>query len=269
MHNVVNKVLFITAIVLIALFAYKTIKTPSAISTTVSINSEEQRSLAETNQVERTEKIVQEYLLNNPEIIIQAIESFQQRKMQEVELQTSQYIMDNKAIIEDSIMSPVLGNPDGDVVIVAFYDYNCSYCKKGDNFIEQLIKSDNAVKIILKVFPILDESSNYAASVALAVYKISPNQFKNIHNGLMNLRTITKDSVTKLLLAENISPEIIATEINKEEIKNLISSNKQLGKNLKIQGVPVYIINGRLISGMIDLAQLQKIIATTRNQNKK
>lgn len=267
MHNVVGKVLLIIAVVLLALFAYKTMKTPSA-STTVSINTLDQQVLDRKEEVEKTEKIIKEYLLNNPEIIIQAIEGLQQRKMQEMEIKTSEYIKDNKSEIEDSLTSPVLGNPNGDVVIAAFYDYNCSYCKKGHNFINQLIKLDTGVKVVLKPFPILGDASNYAATIALAVYKTTPNKFQDIHDGLMVLKSITKESVEKLLLVNDLNHEVIAEEINKDEIKNLIDKNVKLAKGLKIQGVPAYIINGKLIAGMVDLDQLQTIVADIRSQNK-
>lgn len=188
--------------------------------------------------------------------------------MQEMEIKTGGYIKDNKSKVEDSLTSPVLGNPNGDVVIATFYDYNCSYCRKGHNFINQLIKLDTGVKVVLKPFPILGDASNYAATIALAVYKTTPSKFQDIHNGLMDLKSITKESVEKLLLVNDLNPEVIAEEINKDEIKNLIDKNVKLAKGLKIQGVPDYIINGKLIAGMVDLDQLQTIVADIRSQNK-
>lgn len=263
MNNVVGKLSLIIVIILIALFAYRSIKSPSVVSATVAINSEEQK---EKIDIEKTEKIVKEYLLNNPEIIIQAVEGLQQRKMQEIEAKADQYVKDNKAAIEDSLTSPVLGNPNGNIVIVTFYDYNCGYCKKGDHFVEQLIKLDNGVKVILKPFPILGDNSNYAASIALAVFKLAPEQFPNIHSGLIAMKSITTESVERLLIANNLNPENIVNEINKTEILDLINKNIQLAGNLKIQGVPAYIINGKLIPGMFDLEQLKKMVADIRNK---
>jgi protein-disulfide isomerase len=268
MHSVISKILLIIVVVLIALFAYKTMNTPNAVSATVSINAADQPLLDQKEQVRKTEQIVKEYLLNNPEVIIQAIEGLQRRKMQEMEIKTGEYIRDNKSDIENSLTSPVLGNPNGDTIIVAFYDYNCSYCKKGSNFINQLIKSDMDVKVILRLYPLLGDASNYAATIALAVYKTTPDKFQDIHNGLMELKPITKESVEKLLIANDLNLEIIAEEINKGEIKDLLDKNVKLAKGLRIQGVPAYIINGKLMAGMMDLEQLQKIIADVRSKNK-
>ncbi|WP_425360087.1 DsbA family protein [Candidatus Tisiphia endosymbiont of Ceraclea dissimilis] len=268
MHNVISKILLIIVVVLIALFAYKTMKTPNAVSATVSINAADQYSLDKKENIEKTEKIVKEYLLNNPEVIIQSIEGLQRRKMQEMEIKTGEYIRDNKSEIENSPTSPVLGNPNGDIIIAAFYDYNCGYCKKGSYFINQLIKSDTSVKVVLQLYPLLGEASNYAAAIALAVYKTTPDKFQDIHNGLMELKPITKESVEKLLLANDLNIEVITEEINKGEIQKLLEKNVKLAKGLKIQGVPAYIINGKLIAGMMDMEQLQRIIADIKSQNK-
>ncbi|MCC8398365.1 MAG: DsbA family protein [Rickettsia endosymbiont of Labidopullus appendiculatus] len=268
MHSVISKILLIIVVVLIALFAYKTMKTPNAVSATVSINTVEQPLLEKKEAVEKIEQVVKEYLLNNPEVIIQSIEGLQRRKMQEMEIKTGEYIRDNKSDIENSPTSPVLGNPNGDMIIVAFYDYNCGYCKKGSNFINQLIKSDTDVKVVLRLYPLLGDASNYAATIALAVYKTTPDKFQDIHNGLMELKPITKESVEKLLLANDLNLEVIAEEINKGEINNLLDKNIKLAKGLKIQGVPAYVINGKLIAGMMDLEQLQRIITDIRSQNK-
>ncbi|WP_425363903.1 DsbA family protein [Candidatus Tisiphia endosymbiont of Hybos culiciformis] len=268
MHNVISKILLIIVVVLIALFAYKTMKTPNAVSATVSINTADQQLLEKKEAVEKIEQIVKEYLLKNPEVIIQSIEALQRRKMQEMEIKTGEYIRDNKSEIENSLTSPVLGDPNGDIIIAAFYDYNCGYCKKGSHFINQLIKSDKNVKVVLQLYPLLGDASNYAATIALAVYKTTPDKFQDIHNGLMELKPITKESVEKLLLENDLNLEIITKEINKGEIENLLDKNIKLAKGLRIQGVPAYIINGKLVAGMMDMEQLQKIIADIRSQNK-
>ncbi|XVN42788.1 MAG: DsbA family protein [Candidatus Rickettsia vulgarisii] len=264
MNNVVSKVLLIIIIFLVALFAYKTVKTPSAVSDKVVINSEISKSENQQDEVAKTEKIVKEYLLKNPEVIIQAIEILQHRKRDEMEAKASEYIKNNQAEVSNSSASPIVGNPEGNITIVAFYDYNCSYCKKGDSYIEQLIQSDKNVKVVLKPFPILGDSSFYVSSIALAVYKLEPSKFSNIHNGLMAMSNITKESVEKLLLDNDLDPVVIEEEAGKENIREALTKNGQLARNLKIQGVPAYIINGKLVPGMMDFEQLKNIISNYR-----
>jgi protein-disulfide isomerase len=264
MHNVVRKVLLIIVAVLIALFAYKIIKTPNLTSPTVSVDNKNQKASDAQSEVEKVELIIKEFLLNNPEVIIQAIEGLQQRKMQEMESKISQVVHENKNEIESANNAPVIGNPNGDIIIAAFYDYNCGYCKKGDAFVEQLIKLDNKVKLVLKPFPIMGDSSKFASLVALAVYQSAPDKFQSIHHGLMEMRPVTKEAVEKLLSDNMLDSKLIEKVMQSEAIQKSLDKNIKLAKELKMQGVPAYIINGKLIPGMIDLDQLKAIVTEIR-----
>lgn len=268
MNNVVSKVLLIIIIFLVALFAYKTIKTPNAVSDKVAINSETNKIENRQDEVAKTEKIVREYLLKNPEIIIQAIEILQHRKKDEMELKANEYIKNNQSEINNSSVSPIIGNPEGNLIIVAFYDYNCGYCKKGSSYVDQLIQSDKDIKVILRPLPIIGDSAFYMSSIALAVYKLAPSKFSDVHLGLMAMSNITKESVEKLLLDNDLDPVLIEEEASKENIKEILNKNRQLARNLNIQGVPAYIVNGKLIPGMMDLDQLKNIISNIRSEER-
>ncbi|KAJ6644883.1 Cytochrome c like [Pseudolycoriella hygida] len=252
---------------LATLFAYKTIKTPTVVSAPISLDTTNEAPSDPSVDVKKTEKIIQDYLLNNPEVIVRAMEILQQRKKQELEATTNQYIKENLQEINNSTTSPVLGNNSGNIVIVSFYDYKCSYCKKGDKYLSQLINLDPTIKVVLKPFPILGDASYYTASIVLAVYNIDPLKFKTIHDELVEMQHITNEAVDKLLTDNGLDPVLVAEEANKEEIRNILAKNAELARNLKIQGVPAYVINGKLMPGMINLEQLQKIITDIRNQN--
>lgn len=277
MNNVVSKVLLIIVILLIGLFAYKTIRNPNTASAKISLEAANAKPVLQLNDVQKVEKIdtakiekiIQNYLLNNPEIIIQAMEILQQRKKEEMEQKTRQYIKEHQSEVVNITDSPVLGNNNADVIITAFYDYNCSYCKKGDKFINQLIKLDNGVKVILKPFPILGDSSYYVASVALAVHRIAPLKFKVIHDGLIAMQDITSDAVEKLLRENELDPSLIIAEAGTETVKNILEKNTNLARGIKLQGVPAYIINGKLMPGMMNLEQLQQVIGDLKVTNAK
>lgn len=270
MHNVVSKILLIFVVILVGLFAYKTVRTDKPVTATVAIDdvNKEQPDSNKQTDVSEIQDIVKDYLLNNPEIIIQSIEKLQQRRSEELQAKSIEYIKNNKNVIESSDSSPILGNSDADIVLVVFYDYNCKYCKKGNEVIEQLMNVDQNVKVILKAFPILGESSSYASKVALSVWKISPKKFKPFHDSLMNMQTITNEAVDKWLTENGLDAKAIDEEANKDYIKDMIEKNNQVAMNLRIQGVPAYIINGKLIAGMISLEQLQQVIADIRTETK-
>ncbi|WP_342269980.1 DsbA family protein [Rickettsia endosymbiont of Orchestes rusci] len=266
MQNIIGKILFVVIITIAALFIYKTIKVSSAKPVSVIIT--ESKSVDKICEEERVKEIIKEYLINSPEIIIQSIEGLQKRKIQEKENKVNDYIKSNQIDIENIKSFPTLGNEDGDITIVAFFDYNCSYCKKGDLFINQLLQNDTNIKLLLRPLPILGNASQYLAQVALAVYKVNPSKFKVIHDGLMTIQDITKKSVEGLLSENNLNVSEIEEVADGKEIKALIEKNMEIAKNLKINGVPVYIINGRLIPGLIDLVQLQTMVKDIRDNKK-
>ena len=264
-QKLVNKILFGVLVILIAILAYKVINPVSNnISSPVVTTMEE--ATAPEDEKEKVQDIVKEYLMNNPEVIIESIEQLQKRKMQEMEATVKNYIEQKKPEIENSTTFPVLGNAEGDIIIVSFYDYNCSYCKKGDSYINQALEANNDVKVILRPFPILGENSMYAAKIALAVHKLAPAKFKIIHQGLMHMKPITAEAVEELISSNEIDWISLQTEIHKPEIQSLIDKNFEMAGNLRIQGVPAYIINGKLFPGLVDFTQLQSSIAEIRSK---
>lgn len=265
MQKIINRILLIIIIVLISLLAYKYTQPSNSISVPVEVTAQEEPELE--NFQEKVEMIIKEYLVNNPEVIIDAIEQLQKRKVQEMESKVNSYMQKEKSEIENSSNSPVIGNENGDVTIISFYDYNCSYCKKGNDYINKLLESDNKIKVVMRPFPILGEHSIYLAKIALAVYRLEPSKFKVIHEGLMNLSQHTKAAVKELLITEGLDINKVMEEAENQDIKKEIDKNFSLAGNLRIQGAPAYIINGKLMPGLLSLSSLQQIVSESRDQH--
>ena len=264
MRRIINRFLLIIVISLVSLLVYKTLRPVHSVSSAIVSTSAPAQENVNENLQDKIEPIIKEYLANNPEVIIDAVEQFQKKKMQEMDLKIKDYIHKEKPEIEDSNHFPTVGNDQGDITIVSFYDYNCSYCKKSDIYLNQLLSFDPKVKVILRPFPILGESSMYAAKIALAVNNLEPTKFKSIHEGLMTMKSISKDSVIELLHSNNIDSTKILEDAEKIEIKNMINKNFDLASNLKIRGAPANIINGQLLSGLLDFDGLKNIISNIR-----
>ncbi|XVN40563.1 MAG: DsbA family protein [Rickettsia endosymbiont of Argas persicus] len=260
MQHIISKILVIFLVIIGALFIFKTITSTKTVSVEVKQSDEAKKS-----EEERVKEIIKNYLLNTPEVIIESIENFQKRKVQESEAKVGGYIKDNKIDIENSQNFPTIGNNESDITIVAFFDYSCSYCKKGDRSLNELLQNDPKVKILLRPLPILGDASEYLAKIALAVYKINPDKFKAIHGELMKIRSVSKESVEDLLNKNNLNATEIEETADSSEIKDLINQNMKIARNLKIQGVPAYVINSRLIPGSLDFPQLLNIIKEIRD----
>lgn len=266
-QKIFNSFLIIIFITLVALFAYKQSNTPPqaraslqdspAIATNSGTNS---NSLSK----QEIEKIVEEYILNNPGKIIQSLEGMQKKKLQESAKITSDYLSKNRDKIENIDYPPFFGNKNGDVKIVVFYDYNCSYCRKGNQYTNDIVKSDPNVKVILRPIPILGGTSMYAAKVALAVQKISQEKFPAIHNELMTMKSIDERSVKALMSKHKIDYSIVENEVNSHSLKQLITKNFELAKGLGISGAPSYIINGNFVPGLIPVERFKAMILQAR-----
>ena len=268
MQKIINRILLLIIVILLGLLIYKALKPTPSVSTPLEPSTTVKQEPQEFPQ-EKIELTIKEYLMNNPEVIVDAVEQLQKRKMQEMDLKVSGYINEQKSEIKDGTSSPVIGNSNGDITIVTFYDYNCSYCEKGDKNINELLEQDSNIKVILRPFPILGEASVYAAKVALAVNALDPSKFNAVHAGLMRMSPINREAVGSLLASESIDLEKLTAEMDRPEIKNAITKNFELARNLRIQGAPAYIINSKLMPGLLDVSTFKEVIAQVRAEKEK
>ena len=264
-----NFALALIFIILVILFAYKMTKTPEVVSASVHDSStelavEKKAVVATVASKDDMQQVIKDYIMNNPEVIMQSLEGLHNKKLAESTQKTSDYLQENKAEIEEAESPPVLGNPKGDIVIVAFYDYNCSFCKKANEYENEIISLDQGVKIILRPIPILGGTSGYAAKIALAVQKVSGNNFLKVHNELMQMKEISEENVKAMLAKYSIDYTLVENEVNSYSVKQILAKNFDLAKELGIKGTPSYIINGNFAPGLIPTDKFKSIIVQLR-----
>lgn len=257
MLNLVNKILLIIVFILTSLLLYKIL----VLSNNKSTQSNKAFDIKEKEQVQ---SIIKEYIMHNPQVLLESIEQFQLNKLAESEKKINKYISEKRQDLEN-INSPYLGNIKGDITIISFYDYNCDHCKKGQEYLYQVLSSNERIKVVLKPLPILGDSSIYAAKIVFVIYKIAPEKLLCIHSKLMQLNSIEKDEIKTLLSENGLDVEYINAEIEKEYVQTFIDNNFEIAENLMIKGVPYYIVNGHVLpNGNFDY--LQQLIASTREK---
>jgi protein-disulfide isomerase len=284
-NKIFNLVLALIFLTLVLLFAYKQLKTPEILNVPIldsvaSNNSNDKVSYNQNNKpaennISNDKKqeilskddvnhLIEDYIMQKPEVIVASLEALHKTRMEESVKKANEYLKQNEELIEHEGSPPVLGNPDGDIQIVVFYDYNCSFCKKANENESKLIASDPGIKLILRPIPILGEGSFYATKVALALHKISGNNFDKIHNDLIQLKEINKSAVEKLLTKYDIDYNIVENEVNSYAAKQIINTNFEFAKKLGANGTPSYVINGNFVPGLISLDKLKSIITHIR-----
>ena len=174
------------------------------------------------------------------------------------------------ALLHDAA-APIVGNPDADVTIVAFFDYNCPYCRKSEANLAALLADDPKVRVIYKDFPILAKSSVKAAKVAIAASW--QGKYADMHKALMqmNARPATDADIAQAAVASGVN----VTKLNKDldrrdgEIVALLKRNIQEADALHLQGTPVYLIGPFITATPLDLPQFKKIVADAREDQAK
>lgn len=272
MKKIFITILFIIFLVITSRLIYKKFIIPddtSKISTSSSPHSNNIKITQGVNQLQTNEesfnKKLNNYILTHPEVLIESIENFQRNKIEESNKHVGNYLLKNKSSIENEGKPPILGNHDGDINIVVFYDYHCSFSKKANKIINKILAQDKGIKVILRPLPILGDISMYATKISLAVHKISEENFSLIHNKMMKMMPITEEGVKNLLSIHKIDYKIVENEINSFAMKQLIAKNFDLAKNLGVKGAPSYVLNGIFIAGLVDKERFITIIQDIRN----
>ena len=210
--------------------------------------------------------LVRQYIKRNPEIILEALEDIQKREeIQKEKTQRTQLKL-NEKFIERDIDDPILGNPDGKIVITEFFDYQCGYCKRMLRILLDISKNNNDVKIILKEYPILGPVSTLAAQVALAAKK--QNKYAEIHAALMQLRgRLSEPAVFQIAKEVGLTTEQLREDMMDPKILKHLTRTRELGKQLMIRGTPAFIINDTISPGALTKYQLLELIADARQKH--
>lgn len=176
----------------------------------------------------------------------------------------------NDALIHDAA-SPVVGDPHGDITIVAFVDYNCAYCKKSEADLEALLEDDPKVRVIYKDWPILAKTSVAAAKVAIAAGW--QGKYAEMHKALMHMRAHPANDADISQAA--VSAGVDITRLNKDldlrdgEIVALLKRNFQEAEALQLKGTPVYLVGPFITATPLDLPQFKQIVADARQEEAK
>lgn len=215
------------------------------------------------------EKVIGEYLRENPEVVIEAIRTFQARQQTNQQQQQRASVASLQKELETDPTSPVVGNKNGNVTIVEFFDYRCHFCKQVFPSVVELLKKDTNIRYVLKEFPILSPGSQIAARAALVVWKNDPAKYFDYHSDLMESHgALTERKVLRMAAKYKLNTDRMKREMNSQEISGMLQRNFDLAKKLGIRGTPGFIVAGTLVPGAIDLKTLRRMVADARKGKK-
>lgn len=215
-------------------------------------------SVAQDMDRTQIENIVREYLLQNPEIIAEALNELDRRQREAEELARVAALNDSADILFNSARQVVLGNPDGDVTMVEFFDYNCGYCKRAYGDMVKLIEAMPNLRVVLKEFPVLGQGSVEAAQVAVAVNSVAPDKYGAFHEALLMQRgQANRSSAMRAALDLGLTEEDLAAALATDEAGQTIEEVYTLANRLGLTGTPSYVIGDEVIMGAVGYQELR------------
>lgn len=207
------------------------------------------------------EAVVHDYLMAHPEVIIEAVQNYQEKLESEKDSAAKMALIERTPQLLHDPESQVLGNAQSDCVIVEFFDNQCPYCQANEPELQKLLKQDARVKLVLKEFPILGPISVTAAKAALASAK--QGKYFQFHEALL----AHKGHYDKASLVDDIAKSAgldldkLHKDMDAPEIAAELAKNIDLGKALNITGTPGFVIGDQIVPGAANMEELKKYVA--------
>jgi protein-disulfide isomerase len=213
------------------------------------------------------ERIIKDYLMSHPELLQEVMNELEKRQAQAEAEKHRAAVADNSAAIFSSPRQVTLGNPQGDVTVVEFFDYNCSYCKRAMNDMLELIKADGKLRFVLKEFPVLGDGSVQAAQVAAAVrmQDKTGKKYLEFHQKLLGGRG-QADKARALAAAKEVGLDVakIEKDMASDEVKATIEESFKLAEALGLNGTPSYVVGNDVVIGAVGLNTLKEKVNAAR-----
>jgi len=212
---------------------------------------------------DQVKQLALEAILENPDIIREAILLLEQQQQAAQAAAQSDLLQQQRALLESDPNAPFTGPATADAVVVEFFDYNCPYCKRAAEQVKTLLSQDDNVKIVYREWPILGEGSVFAARAALAAR--AQGKYEAMHWALMEMRGRAEEA-SVLAAARNAGLDIdqLRADMNSPEVTAHIETTQALAQGLGFTGTPAFVIGNALVPGAVPIEDLEGYIATAR-----
>ncbi len=213
---------------------------------------------------DKIEAAVENFIAEKPEKLIEALQRGQQAQAQRKAEEAQQSISKKRNELEKDDGTPVFGNPEGDVVIVKFSDYNCGYCKRVMPTLNELLGADSNIKVVVKDFPILGPQSVQNAKAALAVYALDEAKYQGFHEAMLKRTPRNQDQLVALAGEFGVDKNRLLAKMEEASIGDQLAENMKLGQSIGVQGTPAFVVNGEFVRGAIGVDEFKRLIEDAR-----
>lgn len=247
----------------LAVLAAMAVASPSVSAQQSPAPAEQSTPAVDPIQKEAIEQVVRDYIRAHPEIVVEALDAYQARKDEEERSAQAKTLTSRAEELFRSASSPVIGNAQGDVTLVEFFDYQCGYCKRAQPDLERLVKQDGGLKVVLKEFPILGPASVTAARASLAAKM--QGKYLEFHTKMMGLKgQLTDQVIYDTAQQVGLDVDKLKQDMNDPAVVAELRANMDLAQALGVQGTPAFVINDQIIPGAVGFDALKSEIDKER-----
>lgn len=209
---------------------------------------------------------VRSYLLENPEIIIEAVNALEAREAEQAAVDDRTMVEVNAEALFDDGYSWEGGSPEGDVTLVEFLDYRCGYCRKAHEEVKELVSSDGNIRYIVKELPILGEASVISSRFAIATKQIAGDEaYASVYDTLMNFKgEVTETALRRIADTLDLEADPIIAQMQADEVSQVIEETRALAQRLQINGTPTFVMQDEMLRGYVPLDGMRQVVETLR-----
>ena len=211
---------------------------------------------------------VREYILENPDLILEAFQILEQRRELAEAQADIQLVEANKDELFNDGYSWVGGNPDGDITLVEFMDYRCGYCRRAVPEVAKLLKNDGNIRLVIKEFPILGEASMISSRFAVASKIVAGDDaYKQVHDALLEFGgEPTEVTLRRLSDSLGLDTDAVFAEMGSDTVTQQIAQTRALAQKLNISGTPTFVLGTELLRGYLPADQMELIAQEVRER---
>lgn len=212
------------------------------------------------------EDFVRNFILDNPEVLMESVNRYRANEDQKKEETSKKVLEDSKDFLAAG-KHPEIGNPKADVVVVEFFDYNCGYCKRALNVMQELSQKDKDVRIVFMDLPILSPQSAVAAKWAVAANM--QGKYWAFHQAVLESSAPRdEDNLTKIAKSVGLNVDKLKVDAEGKKVEDYLASVKDFSQKLNISGTPAFLINQEIVRGFIEYPAFETIVKSQREAKK-
>ena len=209
------------------------------------------------------ERVVRELLAREPEIVIEAIRSYQARQEEARDARVADAIAANRAELV-SAEHPSIGPADAAVTVVEFFDYRCGFCRRMVPRLDALLAEHDDVRVVFVEFPVLGADSLRAAQASLAAWRQDPGAYPDVHRAFMAADDLSAPALVAIAEEHGLDGDRLVADMQGDAVRARLMANHELAQKIGIEGTPAFIVGDTFMPGAVPLEQLETAIAEAR-----